>query len=79
MNDTLNVATGFVIGVIITIIIGTFLNENPRIANEHIYTTVYQPEYNHRIDIVTAKVVSDSAQTEIYCIWYKDQIFMPNK
>jgi hypothetical protein len=41
-------------------------------------TTVFQPEYNHRVDIVTAALVCDTIQSDIYFLWYKNQMFVPN-
>ena len=40
-------------------------------------TTVFQPEYNHRIDIVTARLICDTSKSELYFLWYDDTMFVP--
>jgi len=78
MKQISSMGLGFFMGLFAGIILMTFLNEMPCTANEHIFTKVYKPDYNYRVDVVTAMVVSDTAQQEIYCIWYKNEIYLKN-
>jgi len=66
------------IGLILGATISGIIMDNNNKENTTLKTIVFQPEYNHRVDIVTVKLVCDTIQSNIYCLWYKDQMFVPS-
>ena len=69
----LNIMLGIVLG---GSWVAIYLSDNVE-ANQHLKTTVFQPEYNHRIDIVTARLICDTSKSELYFLWYDDTMFVP--
>lgn len=78
MDDLLKMSIGAFLGAISAVFVFALLDAPYNDADHVLRNEVYQPEYNHRVDIVTATLVSDTNRSEMYAIWFKDQLFIPD-
>jgi hypothetical protein len=74
INDYAKVLWGAVMGLLLGILVmGTVID-----YKMYSIIKVYQPEYEHRVDEGNALIVSDLEQDVIYCVWFKNQCFIPD-
>ena len=78
MKELIAMIFGCLMGMLIVVLGYGFVFNNDIVMDNCTKTTVYQPEYNHRVDEDIATIVSDTTQIKIYCILYKNKLFVPS-